>query len=428
MKKITAFVLALTAVLNFTACSENANSASVKGGDISDNSDVSVMDTLNPGSDDKNNIKEIEVTSDNMINSIRIFDELSRDKERSMFSPLSLNMALGLIETGAGGTSKTALDAYLATENYSDFAAEYIKTARENYNREEEYISDYKNVFEIGNSLWADKDKPFKEEYKNGLSEKFDAETESVDFSKKSKTIKAINNWCSDKTHKMITEIIKDYDENITSAILINTLYFESGWVDLWNYDAENKEPFTLADGTTKDIPFIYNRLNTYFENDKATAFGSYYRNGLEFIGILPKNKGDFDIETLDIPSLLESCSSYEYYVDAKMPRLNFESEFQLKDVLSSAGMADIFDPNKADFSGISDSPFFVSDALQKTNLELDEKGTRAAAATGFIMATGSMNIERENREVSLDRPFAFLIYDSYENQIVFIGKVNVPE
>lgn len=166
----------------------------------------------------------------------------------------------------------------------------------------------------------------------------------------------------------------------------------------------------------------MHRKVYGYFENDAATAFKYGYRNGLYFIGILPKETGDFTIESLDIPSLLES-ETYDYDVYARMPRLKFETSLPLSDALSAAGLSELFDMENANLSGISDD-FYVSDVLQKTSLELDEYGTRAAAVTEFLVGAA---LPREERHVNLDRPFAFMIYDSEEKQIVFLGKVTEP-
>ena len=376
---------------------------------------------------DIGDIQPIEITADNMLTSIKLFDVISQDKENSMFSPLSLNMALGLLAEGAGGGSKTALDTYLGTDKYSDFVDGYMQIVESQYNYKSDYDSNWKNVFELANSFWANKSIPFNEYYKNSLSEKFKAEVRNIDFGNKEKALSEINGWVSDKTHKMIPTIINDYSDDI-AAVLINTIYFESAWRNEWTINEDNKQTFTLLDGSTKELPLMYNGVKNYFENDKATAFSCGYLNGLEFIGILPKETGDFTIESLDIPSLLES-ESYEYDVAVSMPRLEFETEIPLTEALKAFGLSEIFDENTADFYGISQVALYVSDILQKTKLELDENGTKAAAVTALMVdATSAMPVEREKKAVTLDRPFAFMIYDSAEDQIVFLGKVTDPQ
>lgn len=251
-------------------------------------------------------ISPVELTADNMLTSVRLFDVISQGKDNSMFSPLSLNMALGLLAEGAGGGSKTALDTYLGTDNYSDFANGYMQIVESQYNYKSDYDDGWKNVFELANSFWANNNLPFNEDYKNRLAEKFKAEVRNIDFGNKNKALGEINGWVSDKTHKMIPTIINDYSDHI-AAVLINTIYFESAWADEWAINEDSKDTFTLLDGTAKEIPLMHNGCNSYFENDKATAFSCRYLSGLEFIGILPKQTGDFTIESLDIPSLLGS-------------------------------------------------------------------------------------------------------------------------
>jgi len=161
-----------------------------------------------------------------------------------------------------------------------------------------------------------------------------------------------------------------------------------------------------------------------YYENDKATAFGRDYANGLSFIGILPNDEGNFTLEDLDISGLLKSNPEYDA-VDCKMPKLNFETSAVLNDMLSNLGLGNIFSSN-ADFSGIADQNVNVDTILQKTKLELDENGTKAAAVTAVIMECMSAAEEDEPiiKTVELTRPFAFLIYDSNNDEILFMGKV----
>ncbi|MCM1165086.1 MAG: serpin family protein [Lachnospiraceae bacterium] len=409
-KKMTAALAALLTLASASGCSSDSGES---GG-------------MTVGKVEMANLAPIEVTEDNVRNSVRLFDAVSAGKANAMFSPLSLNMALGMLAEGAEGETRAALDGYLGGDGYGAFAESYMKHAEESLNEPSSLGSKYDNVFEIANSFWADEEIPFKESYKSVLQQRFGAEVRNIDFSEKSKALKAINGWVNEKTHKMIPSIISDYDEELLKAVLVNTVYFESAWRDEWAINENNMQTFTLLDGSTKELPLMRRGVSSYFENDKATAFSCGYRNGLEFIGILPKETGDFTIESLDIPSLLES-ESYDYDVYARMPRLKFDSEFDLTKALAAAGLGEIFDPDSADLSGMSEFPLYVSAVLQKTSLELDENGTKAAAVTAVLMGAGGMPEEREEKYVYLDRPFAFMIYDYVQGQIVFLGKVTEP-
>lgn len=407
MKKIIASILALASAIGLTACgkkSEPIQSTVVKK---------------------EYNFKPIEVTGDNVLNSVRVFDTMYEDNEQAMFSPLSLNMCLGMLESGAAGESKTALQEYLGTEDYSSFAKEYMENAKN-------YLADnyegYKNVFEIANSFWANKSLAFSNEYKKSVSENFNAEIDNLDFSKSKTAASKINGWVNEKTHKMIPTLVREEQlSEDTAAVLVNTVYFESAWNEEWGVP-NKKETFTAADGSTNEVELMRKTCSSYYENDNATAFSCYYKNGLMFVGILPKETGDFTLESLDISSLLKNEKN-EYEVYARMPKLNFESEFPLTDALKAAGLSDLFSPDTADFTPMqknTDDKLFISEVLQKTKLELDDKGTKAAAATAVIMNEGMAIDEqpKETREVYLNRPFAFLIYDEGNEQIVFMGKV----
>lgn len=415
MKKVLASVLALVSVLGMTACSRGV-------GDMPEESVVVL---------ERKTFSPIEITSDNTLNSVRVFDAMCADKAQAMFSPLSLNMCLGMLEAGAAGDTKTALGNYLGEGDYSAFAEDYLEHAKRFNN--DDIFGEYKNVFELANSLWANKDKPFNEDYKSKVAGKFGAEIDNLDYSKPDQAVETINDWVSGKTHKMIPKLLSPADvSQDTAAVLVNTVYFESGWVDGWTV-LDEEEKFTNADGSTVDIELMINGGDCYYENDSATAFACGYINGMRFIGILPKKDGDFTLESLDIQSLLKS-KTYDYDVTAKMPKLNFESSFPLTDALKAAGLSEMFDPISADFTpmqGSDNEHFHVSEVIQKTKLELDENGTKAAAATAAIMKDNAMAIEpepRELKEVFLNRAFAFLIYDERAEQIVFMGKVKTVD
>ncbi len=410
-KSIIAAVTAALSLLSLTACSTDCGENTGSGGMVA-------------GIRERNMLSPIEVTEDNVLNSVRLFDAVCADKANSMFSPLSLNMALGMLAEGAEGSTKEVLGKYLGTDDYGAFSESYMKLAKENYNGKG---GKDENYFEIANSFWGDDAFPFKRDYTDAVKQKFGAEIRNMDFGDKSRVVGEVNRWVSDKTHKMIPRMLNDVADG-TAAILVNTFYFESAWTEDWDYDADRKDEFTLPDGSVKELALMRNSGGAYFENDKATAFSSRYKSGLEFIGILPKETGEFTLEGLDIPSLLES-ETYDYDVYARMPKLTFDTELPLANALSAAGLSEIFDSGKADFSGMSDEELWVSDVLQKTRLELDEHKTKAAAATGIMMNGSAAPSEelRIRKEVFLDRPFAFVIYDPAQELIVFMGKVTEP-
>ena len=354
-------------------------------------------------------------------NSVKMTDLLSAEAsgKNIMFSPTSLNFALGMIAEGAKGETKEILDDYLGTNDFAAYAKEYLDKIKA-YNTEDESYG-YQSKVEIADAVWVDNGLTLQEKFKNMVSDSFGAEVEAVDFSAAEKTCDVINSWCDKNTEGLIPKIITpDLINDNTGLCLTNSLYFESGWSgEPWNV-SDTEESF----GKKEKTKYMTCTGDRYYENDKATAFGRDYANGLSFIGILPNDEGDFNLEDLDIGGLLKSNPEYDE-VDCKMPKLNFETNTVLNDMLSSLGLDNLFSGN-ADFSGIADQNVNVDTILQKTKLELDENGTKAAAVTAVTMECMSATVEKEPiiKTVELTRPFAFLIYDRSNDEILFIGKV----
>ena len=354
-------------------------------------------------------------------NSVKLIDMLSTEAsgKNIMFSPTSLNFALGMIAEGAKGETKEVLSAYLGTSDFASYAKEYLDKIQA-YNTEDESYG-YQSKVKIADAVWMDDGLTLQEKFKNTVSNSFGAEVKAVDFSATEETCDIINSWCDKNTEGLIPKIITpDLINDNTGLCLTNSLYFESGWSgEPWNV-SDTEEKF----GKIEKTKYMTCTGDQYYENDKSTAFGRDYANGLSFIGILPNDEGDFTLEDLDISGLLKSNPEYDA-VDCKMPKLNFETSTVLNDMLSNLGLDNIFSSN-ADFSGIADQNVNVDTILQKTKLELDENGTKAAAVTAVTMECMSAAVEDEPiiKTVELTRPFAFLIYDRNNDEVLFIGKV----
>lgn len=380
-------------------------------------------DVIVSENDDTSKEATDEVTIDKIMaieNSVKLTDKIAAENRNKniMLSPTSLNFALGMIAEGAKGETKEALKEYLGTDDFAAYAKQYIENIKK-YNSDEENYG-YKSELKIADAVWADDDLKLQDAFKKSVSSNFSAKVENLDFSNTDKTCKRINKWCDKNTEGMIPKIITpDTISKDTELCLTNSLYFESGWNgDPWTV-SNKKEKF----GDKEKTKYMTCAGDRYYENDKATAFGRNYANGLSFIGILPNEEGDFTLEDLDIESLLKSELEYDE-VDCKMPKLNFETSAVLNDMLSDIGLKNIFS-NDADFSGIADKNTKVSTILQKTKLELDENGTKAAAVTMAVMERMSaMAPDPVVKSVELTRPFAFLIFDEMNNEILFMGKV----
>ena len=262
-----------------------------------------ILENGEEGSKEENIQAEIR-----MENAAKITDEIASGAEFSnvMFSPTSLNYALGMLAEGAGGKTKEALNSFLGTDQYGKYAKEYTKSAEERNSSEEEEKNGYRQKLKIANALWADHNWKLNE-----------------DFGNPGKVSEMINDWADEQTEHLIPEIVTpDMISKEAGLVLTNSLYFESPWSGEAWVMSEEKEAFKGFDGT-EETTYMMTEGNKYFENEQATAFSRYYQNGLQFVGILPKKEGDFKLADLDIYSLLNSEPEYTQVI-CKMPVLDF--------------------------------------------------------------------------------------------------------
>lgn len=372
----------------------------------------SVSGSINTGAAAR--IEPVINKEENLIQSVRLTDKIAaaQKKNNIMLSPTSLNFALGILAEGAAGDTKEKLNEYLGTDKYTEYAMVYLEKLNA-YNKNGSKLK-------IADAVWGDDNIALEQKFKESVSENFDSEVKNLDFSDGEAASRSINEWCNKNTEGLISEIVApEAISGSTGLYVTNSLYFEAGWEKAWSV-SEKAETFG---NNGEETIYMTGSANDYYENEYATAFGKNYANGLSFIGILPKKEGEFTLEGLNINGLMNSNPEYDQ-VSCKMPKLNFETSAELTEYLKALGLENIFSEN-ADFSGITKSGINVSSILQKTKLELDEKKTKAAAVTAIFSDKCAAPVDNMIiKEVNLQRPFAFLVYDMSNDEILFMGKV----
>jgi serpin B len=129
-------------------------------------------------------------------------------------------------------------------------------------------------------------------------------------------------------------------------------------------------------------------------------------------------------------PERLDAWTEKFEYVEVRvtLPRFKLTSSFQLGKTLASLGMPDAFDSQTANFLGIaSQETLCLSDVVHRAYVDVNEKGTEAAAATGMVFAASAMT-PAEPRVFNADHPFLFMIRDSASGALLFLGRVHNPK
>ena len=197
---------------------------------------------------------------------------------------------------------------------------------------------------------------------------------------------------------------------------------------------ATRKDTFTLSTGRAIGGVPLMNHRDTfrYLDGGSFQALElPYEANELSMIVFLPRRVAglaEFE-QTLTasrVTDWLTRMTADEVVVT--LPRFKVTAQFELKPALTELGMPLAFSREKADFSGITKAvPLWLSAVIHKAYVEVDEKGTEAAAATGAVATMTSAKIPRAPKVFRADHPFFFVIRDSRTGSLLFAGRIVNP-
>lgn len=349
---------------------------------------------------------------------VRLFQHNAEEGKNILISPLSVLSALAMTSNGANGNTLTQMEDVfgLSVEELNPYLHAYINALP----------SDEKYKLSLVNSIWFRDHERFtvKQEFLQTNANWYSADIYKAPFD--DATLKDINSWVSDETDGMIKDILDKIPEEAV-MYLINALAFDAEWERIYNENMVQDGVFTKEDGTEKNVELMYSEEHQYLQDDAATGFIKYYADQkYAFVALLP-NKGvsvsDY-VASLTGEKLHEVLSNIKsVQVNAAIPKFEIEYDVEMNDILEEMGMIEAFDPTAADLSGIGSSisgNLYISRVLHKTFIAVDEKGTKAGAATVVEVSDESAPMEVET--VYLNRPFVYMLIDCEANLPFFIG------
>ena len=285
----------------------------------------------------------------------------------------------------------------------------------------------------IANAVWGQEGYHFLPDFLDVMAEHYGAGMMAVDFvGAPDESRVEINDWVDEETESKIKDLLPPgtIDES-TRLVLTNAIYFNASW--LWQFNSRDTEvrPFHLAGGGTVAVPMMTETTKDFYgyaRGDGYQAVDLPYSWGEMSMTILLPDEGklgEFE-DSLDSEMLDRIIDEIEIdYITLTMPLFEFESEFSLGDALAEMGMPDAFGAD-ADFSGMTRSrDLWIAAVVHKAFVSVDEEGTEAAAATGVVMLTSGPS--KDPIEVTVDRPFIFLIRDIGTGTVLFLGRVLNP-
>lgn len=342
---------------------------------------------------------------------------LPEDKSSSLISPLSIITALSMTADGTAGNTRAQFEKLFGmTTEQLDEAVSYLTSRL--------YDTGSKNVkFTSANSLWlAQSGTKFKTSYLERVKAAYSPSVYSVDFADPA-TVDAINGWVNKNTDKMIEKIIEQGDVDASTVMaLVNALTFDGKWAA--KFESTSAGTFHSYSGAEQSATFMYASNCKCYKINGAEGFSKEYDGGkYTFVAVMPDENTDiFDyISSLDAKTLA-NFKKYELNKTVKvgMPKFTADYDYDLIPALVSLGVTDALG-GMADFTELAECEvgyMYVDKAIHKTHIEIDEDGTKAAAAT-YISTRKNAVLEEE---IILDRPFFYMIYDMESELPVFMG------
>jgi serpin B len=360
-------------------------------------------------------------------------------KGNTFLSPFSVGAALSLVELGARDETAAALHKLLGAsgpEAHRKGLQELGKrVAGSGEPLTEHGYTTVPHVLSIGNSLWVAKDYELVSTFAELAAQFYDAGVQAIDVKKPEETAARVNAWIEDATGGKIKDMISPASiSDITRLILVNAIHFKGRWREPFPEGATKPAPF-FVDGKKKiEVPTM--STSSYFksfEDKQVTLVDLPYWSvspnvEIAMTLVVPKERaGLAAVEASLSPEVLDAWIgklSASVRVSVHMPRWKTESTLELTEVLKSLGLESLFGP-EANLRGVSEEEGLqISSVLHKTYVNVDEKGTEAAAATS-MMAAGGM--PQKPIDLHVDHPFLYLIRDLNTGAILFIGRVTDP-
>ncbi len=215
-----------------------------------------------------------------------------------------------------------------------------------------------------------------------------------------------------------------------TALVLTNAIYFKGEWKTKFRWWKTRRKDFYVSAKDKVKVRLMHLKANFKYYTDKKLQVLElpYKSDELSMLVLLPREiEGIKEVEgtltTENINALISKM--HQCKVDVYFPKFIMTWVTVLNNTLTEMGMLDAFVPGKADFSGINGvGGIWISNVFHKAWIEVNEKGTEAAAATAVGMTRGSAGSSAVFRA---DHPFIFIIKDNRSGSILFMGRVMNP-
>ncbi len=374
----------------------------------------------------------------NTVFALNLYRVLADSDSNVFYSPHSISTVLAMMYAGARGETArqmaSTLDFRLPQDRlhpaFNDL--DLFLTSQE--------MNSGGAELSIANAVWGQTGYGFLPSYLETITRNYSEGLKQADFQgMPADAVRSINGWASDNTANRIKNLISSDDITpLTRLVLANAIYFKGTW---WNeFETYNTydRPFHLLDGATISVPMMHQGdwLN-YFSGDGLQAVElPYDGEKLSMLVLLPDEGRFREFESaLDSPLLRRIMQDMRGVgVVLGMPKFKLETSYDLTGTLEEMGMVNAFDDTRAEFQGMGGESclegneicLLISKIAQKALVSVDESGTEAVAVS-YGTAGETTSIPPPPIELTIDRPFMFMILDRATRALLFVGRVLEP-
>lgn len=359
---------------------------------------------------------------------IDLYKQINKQPKQSennvFFSPYSLSTAMAMLYAAAEGETKQQIQ---KTFHYPspailnpNSAALYNQFNKPNPNYDLSTVND----------LWMRQGLSPNQTYLDTVKRYYGGQVTNLDFEGSPDPARqTINKTIANHTNQIIPELLpKGSIKSSTAAVLTNAVYFKSEWAKPLGLRGST-QPFYNLNGTITDTNFMYSIENSNYTEDEQVQVVElpYKGDDLSMIVVLPQSKGKSAMQALVKNLSADQIGQWTHNmkikaVDLQLPKFKMEQDYKMDELLAEMGMPIAFG-SRADFSLFNNKlPLAVDSIIHKAVIEVDEKGTVAAAATSIGPVVVSANYDVE---FNANRPFMFVIKDNKTDAILFLGQVN---
>jgi serpin B len=365
---------------------------------------------------------------------LELYRQLAADNDNLVLSPASIALALGMARAGARGATADEMDVVLRDIAADEHAAWLNALDRALTGRSGTFTDGlgerHEVALRIANAPFAQRDWAIEAAYLEALATRFGAGLRLVDYIGQTEAARrAINGWVEEQTEGRIPELIgAGVLDSSVRLTLVNAIYLKAPWLTPFVPEATRAAAFTRLDGSTIEVPMMSAGLQVgYAAGDGWRAIElPYTGEALAMTVIVPDDLAAFEaqLSPARLDSIIGGLATRQ--VALTFPRFSIETKAELVELLAALGMPSAFDPARADFSGITaEERLFISDVIHQANIDVDEAGTEAAAATAVVMRDSGAPGDPVSLDV--DRPFLFALRDLPTGAVLFLGRVVDP-